>query len=148
MPQTAESKILRLLARNGVSKKHIWNEEVLSERLPEREFDLYCKYRNERDEEVENLFNDDVKLLSKYNGIFRALGLDEQDSLTAAKKALERKVFISIYDFLDENYSGCKSNIYEFRKHMWRNPHLIYPLRVAKSNNLKMFLKTIEFVPR
>jgi hypothetical protein len=135
--------ILQILKKNDVSKRFIWNDEVLRTRLPKSEYVSYQNLRNERDRHVRIVFNDDARLLSKYNELLTFLGYGTQDTLAAARKAIKKNVFISIYDFLEGRYECHKENLSTFRAYLRNNTHLIYPLKLAKSGNLKLFLKLV-----
>jgi hypothetical protein len=145
MPQLSVlvSMILQILKKNNVSKRFIWNDEVLRTRLPKSEYVLYQNLRNERDRHINIVFNDDARLLSKYNELLSFINHEKQDTLAAAGKTIKKKVFISIYDFLEGRYECHKKNLHTFRVYLKDNNHLIYPLKLAKSGNLKLFLKTV-----
>jgi hypothetical protein len=75
-------------------------------RLPESEYVLYQNLRNGRDRHVRIVF-DDARLICKYNELLTFLKYDTQDTL-AARKAIKKNVFISIYDFLEGKYECHK----------------------------------------
>lgn len=85
--------------------------------------------------EANRAFND----LDKLNGWLQGLGMPEQKSMRKAQQAL-KTVFINIYDLLANRFHARMNSLQELRKYSRKNK-LFYPLKQAKDQGLRAFLK-------
>lgn len=79
--------------------------------------------------------------LEQYNEWLAGLGLSQEKSLFAAKRALNR-VHIGIYDLLDGLYENRQRNLWELRRHL-EETRTFYDLQAAKGDLVKVFLRQI-----
>jgi hypothetical protein len=132
-----------ILERNEISRRYMWNEDVLYYRLSGTDYEEYYDLLDEYDDLMNEKFKDKDALLKMYNECLIKLGYEEQENLNAVRKIFSKKIFISIRDFIAGRYEKAKHNIKEFREYMRRNKSLLYPLSLAKSENMRLFLKQI-----
>lgn len=80
--------------------------------------------------------------LSQMNVWLVALGLSAQTTKSAARATL-RKVFINIYDLLQGHFDRKHRSLAALRNYTREN-RLFYPLRKAKSEGLRDFLRALQ----
>jgi hypothetical protein len=85
--------------------------------------------------------------LSELNRILKIFGEKEQDTIPKAINVYKNKIFINIYDLLDERYDMRKKSKADLVIELQNNPDKRFPLKSLKNGydkNLKVFLtKTI-----
>lgn len=87
-------------------------------------------------------FLDKEHSLQQYNVWLAGFGIEEQPSLTAARKELKR-IHINIYDLKAELYSRRHPSIRALAAYT-RKHGLVFPLKTAKGSVVKVFLRPLH----
>jgi len=130
-------------------------KKIINKKITDK--NINTKKRLDDDELIEKIVNEIETIAKKLQEILAAdlKGLNElliifeeepQPSLTKAKKFLKTKVFINIFDLLEEKYEKRRETIEELQQDIKNNPDRIFPLRFVKSRKKeKIFLQHINF---
>lgn len=96
-------------------------------------------------QEIETIENFIAKVqndLEWLNLVITKCGFPPQPSKTQAKKFINKRLYINIFDLLEEIYDYKSKKV--FYKDLLENPKRRFPLKLAKLNGTKNFLKTIN----
>jgi len=88
--------------------------------------------------EAESAFND----IGRLNKWLKGFGLEEQKSVKVAHTLL-RTVYINIFDLLEDRFDRAKSSLAALRSYTQKR-RLFYPLKLAKSEGLRDFLRPLS----
>ena len=129
-------KNLRLIINKETTKKNKNRKKMLDDD------ELIEKIVNEL-EEISKKLHERFACLINLNMLLIIFGEEPQVSKKKAKKLLKTKVFINIFDLLEEKYEKRTTKKLLIQD-MTDNPERIFPLKFAKGGTFQYFLQNIR----